>query len=46
MSAFGGGADVQVPTLVPKPGSPTVTQENLPESEFAAKRALELSPVT
>ena len=35
-----------VPTLVPKPGSPTVTQGNLPESEFTALRALELPWVT
>jgi len=27
MSAFGGKPDVQVPTLVPKPGSPTVSQD-------------------
>ncbi len=35
-------ADVVVPTLVPKPGSPTVTQGNLRRSESAAKRYVEL----
>jgi len=31
-----------VPTLVPKLGSPTVTQENLPGHEIAALHALGL----
>jgi hypothetical protein len=31
------------PTLVPKPGSPTVTQSNLPRYELAAKRGLGLA---
>ena len=33
---------LQVPTLVPKPGSPTVTQEHLPGHEIAAIRVLGL----
>jgi len=33
----------QVPTLVPKPGSPTVTQGNLPDRKSDALRALALS---
>jgi hypothetical protein len=35
-----------VPTLVPKPGSPTVTQQNLPGYEIEATRALGLPWVT
>ena len=32
--------------MVPKPGSPTVTQEHLPESEFTALRSVGLRWVT
>ena len=40
MSGSEGKADVQVPTLVPKPASPTVTQEHLPGRKSAAKRSI------
>jgi hypothetical protein len=35
-----------VPTLVPNPGTPFVTQEHLPSRKSATTRALELSQVT
>ena len=37
---------VQVPTLVPKPGSPAVTQDYLPCYESTAKRYVGLRRVT
>jgi len=37
---------IHVPTLVPKPGTSTATQEHLPSYEIDALRALELSQVT
>jgi hypothetical protein len=39
------GATGLVPILVPKPGSPTVTQGNLPGGEIYANRALGLPRV-
>ena len=38
--------ELVVPTLVPKPRSPTVTQENLPGRKSEALRSLRLSQIT
>ena len=38
-------AELPVPTLVSKPGSPTVTQENLTLKKITVKRPLGLSQV-
>ncbi len=46
MNEAGGGDSVLVPTLVPNPGSPTVTQGNLPGHEFISKRSVVLPWVT
>ena len=34
--------DEKVPTLVPKPGSPTATQANLPSLKYSATRSVAL----
>ncbi len=46
MNEAGGDESVLVPTLVPNPGSPTVTQGNLPGREFTSKCSVALPWVT